>query len=169
MRAALLCVVILFSASGCGSTAAEAGSGSDGGQKTQQEVTAEKFIDQFRSAVGSSVIVHDEVLPVLGPMTVIELPESGPGRAALEAKYGNFRVSVYADLNAERRAFLTHGAAPDADGTYWEYRPPEYIDEKPYWYARRFYGNVHVVWGSSVGRGGDERWLALTAILSRLL
>jgi hypothetical protein len=171
MRAALLCLAILVSATACGSSDESAGSPATRDQNVMSGPNTGRLIEQLKQAVGVELVVRDVIdNPLLGTMTTINLPEAGPGRESIKAKYGEFSIGVFADLDPRLRELLAQGAMPDDNGVYWEEQFPEDGDtrEEPYWTARKFYGDVQLLWWSNERRA-DGRWQALDAILRKLL
>jgi hypothetical protein len=126
---------------------------------TSTRITPADVIAAFRRETGHPVQRRPQISSISG--RIVPLVPSAP----LKEMFGRFQLGVFESVNATENA--RPPIKPTPEGIYWEEQYPLDEREAPYWSARKFYGNVQLIWWADV-RAIDGRWKRLDRILSDL-
>lgn len=142
-------------------------SGSACGKKNELPEASPFTVDQVREAfgqeTGDKLIVErtGRDVSILGDVTMLGVARE------LDKKYGDFGITVFGRLGAEKRKQLDGGRSPDNSGIIWQHHIGENEGDVPVWSAGKYYGNVALTWFHE-SRKTNAQWERLDGALSRL-
>jgi hypothetical protein len=118
----------------------------------------------FKEETGDELIVERSAArnPVVG-VDVTLLGVAPP----LDAKYGDFGITVWGRLGDRKRRLLYGGRQPDKTGITWQYYAINEENHEPTWSASKWYGNVALIWFHKT-RETNDQWDRLDRALSLL-
>jgi hypothetical protein len=118
----------------------------------------------FKQETGDELIIERSTHgnPVLGDVTLLGV---APG---LDAKYGDFGITVYRRLGKPKRRLLDGGRRPDKNGIIWRYYAINEENHVPTWSAAKYYGNVRLIWIHKT-KETNYQWDELDGALKRLV
>jgi len=129
-------------------------------REIMNKITPEDVITFFQRRTGGELRRSKPLLSALANVDPL-VPS-----LVLRQRFGRFQLGVFRDMRSLGN--VVPDGSPSPDGIYWTEQQPLKESAPSNWAARKFYGNIQLLWWSHQ-HVADERWQRLDQLLTDLL